>query len=55
MEQSLIQPLTKLSRCPKCNGKLFVDEDIYGRYVLCVSCGYEKNFEKEINKKEDKQ
>ena len=29
----------KLRGCPKCQGDLFLGEDIYGRYLNCVQCG----------------
>ena len=26
--------------CPKCHGDLYAAEDIHGRYVSCIQCGY---------------
>ena len=26
--------------CPKCRGDVVVERDIYGRYELCLYCGY---------------
>ncbi len=26
--------------CPRCNGDLHEDSDVYGRYIACLSCGY---------------
>ena len=26
--------------CPKCNGDLYAGEDVHGRYVSCIQCGY---------------
>ena len=26
--------------CPKCHGDLIAGEDIHGRYVSCIQCGY---------------
>ena len=26
--------------CPKCHGDLYTGEDIHGRYVSCIQCGY---------------
>jgi hypothetical protein len=29
-----------LKCCPRCNGDLWENQDIYGRYLNCVQCGY---------------
>ena len=29
-----------LKRCPRCEGDLYEDSDIYGHYIACVQCGY---------------
>ena len=29
-----------LKECPKCHGDLVAGEDIHGRYVSCIQCGY---------------
>ena len=29
----------KLRGCTKCQGDLFVGEDVYGAYLSCVQCG----------------
>ena len=29
-----------LKQCPKCHGDLYLGEDIHGRYVSCIQCGY---------------
>ncbi len=29
----------KLRGCPKCQGDLYLGQDIYGRYLNCVQCG----------------
>ena len=26
--------------CPKCHGDLIAGEDIHGRYLSCIQCGY---------------
>ena len=26
--------------CPKCHGDLYAAEDIHGRYLSCIQCGY---------------
>ena len=28
-----------LKACPKCNGDIILDSDIYGRYAKCLQCG----------------
>lgn len=29
-----------LKSCPRCNGDLSENQDLYGRYVTCVQCAY---------------
>ena len=29
-----------LKACPKCNGDLFKDSDVYGLYIACMQCGH---------------
>ncbi|MFC1982312.1 hypothetical protein ACFLV5_00755 [Chloroflexota bacterium] len=29
-----------LESCPRCRGNMMFDEDHYGRYELCIQCGY---------------
>ena len=29
-----------LKRCPRCQGDLREESDIYGPYIACVQCGY---------------
>ena len=29
-----------LESCPRCRGNVMIDEDQYGRYELCIQCGY---------------
>ncbi len=29
-----------LKRCPRCKGDLQDNRDIYGRYFVCIQCGY---------------
>ena len=36
-----------LRECPKCNGDLNAEEDIHGRYVSCMQCGYLKDVSSE--------
>ena len=26
--------------CPKCQGKIFIDRDLYGWFVQCLMCGF---------------
>jgi len=26
--------------CPKCHGDLYAAEDMHGRYLSCIQCGY---------------
>ena len=30
-------------KCPKCHGDLIAGEDIHGRYVSCIQCGFLKD------------
>ncbi len=32
----------KYKSCPRCQGDIFIDEDIDGNYIKCLQCGYEK-------------
>ena len=32
-----------LRGCPKCHGDLNAGEDIHGKYVSCMQCGYLKD------------
>ncbi len=27
-------------KCPRCDGDMSVDRDIWGWYTLCIQCGY---------------
>jgi hypothetical protein len=31
--------------CPKCKGKMFIDNDYYGWYLQCLICGFSQDFE----------
>jgi len=33
----------KFKGCPKCHGDLYLNRDLYGRYVTCLQCGYMKD------------
>lgn len=30
----------KMKSCPRCNGDIAIDKDIYGWYEKCIQCGY---------------
>jgi hypothetical protein len=32
----------KLRNCPRCQGDLFLDKDLYGWYEQCLQCGYRR-------------
>jgi len=32
--------------CPKCRGDIHVAEDIFGKYLSCLQCGYLKDLPK---------
>lgn len=36
-----------LRECPKCHGDLNAGEDIHGKYVSCMQCGYLKDVRSE--------
>ena len=36
-----------LKECPKCHGDLNTGEDIHGRYVSCLQCGYLRDLPEE--------
>jgi len=40
------------SKCPKCNGNLFLDKDHYGWYEQCLQCGFTRNVEKTTDRAE---
>ena len=29
--------------CPKCHGDLYLNKDMYGKYISCLQCGYMKD------------
>ena len=33
----------KLKGCPKCQGDLYLTEDMFGKYYSCMQCGYLKD------------
>ena len=32
-----------LKNCPRCSGDLYEETDIYGPYISCVQCGFNKD------------
>lgn len=32
--------MIKFKSCPKCRGDLYLGEDIFGKYLSCLQCGY---------------
>ena len=37
--------MIKFKVCPRCNGDLYLNEDIFGKYLNCLQCGYMKDEE----------
>ena len=35
--------MIKFKLCPRCRGDLYLAEDIFGRYLSCLQCGYLKD------------
>ena len=35
--------MIKLKACPKCHGDLYLNKDMYGKYLSCLQCGYMKD------------
>ena len=33
------------TNCPRCSGSMLMEEDWYGAYSTCLSCGYVHEFE----------
>ncbi|MBI4202687.1 MAG: YheV family putative metal-binding protein [Chloroflexi bacterium] len=33
--------------CPRCQGDMHVVNDLYGRYLECLQCGYEDDLKEE--------
>lgn len=29
--------------CPRCSGDLYEEEDVFGLYVSCMQCGFQKD------------
>ena len=39
----------QLKGCPRCKGDLREDQDQYGRFVICLQCGYHESETKDIS------
>ena len=39
--------------CPKCQGKIYIDSDLYGWFVQCLMCGFSRDLE-ELDMSQDK-
>ena len=39
--------MIKFKFCPKCRGDLYLAEDIFGKYVNCLQCGFLKDLPEE--------
>ncbi len=37
-----------LKACPRCQGDLYRDKDLFGSYVSCLQCGHELNMFEEL-------
>jgi predicted nucleic acid-binding Zn ribbon protein len=40
--------MIKFKTCPKCRGDLYLSEDIFGKYLSCLQCGYLKDVEEPV-------
>jgi Zn ribbon nucleic-acid-binding protein len=36
------------AKCPKCSGKVYLDNDQFGWYEECLMCGYTRNLQKVV-------
>ena len=45
--------LIKFKFCPKCRGDLYLAEDIFGKYVSCLQCGFLKDLPEERPEKRE--
>ncbi|MDP6072737.1 MAG: hypothetical protein QGG34_14465 [SAR202 cluster bacterium] len=34
-----------LKGCPRCQGDMHINEDLYGRYRKCLQCGYMRDLD----------
>ena len=40
-----------LKCCPKCNGDLYEEKDVYGPYIACIQCGHYLTVSEEVDVK----
>ena len=43
--------MIKFKLCPRCRGDLYLAEDIFGRYLSCLQCGYLKDVPNDVVEK----
>ncbi len=41
----VVYAMIKFKVCPRCHGDLYLNEDIFGKYLNCLQCGYLKDLE----------
>ena len=39
---TVVAQVVKKQKCPRCQGKMIPEEDLYGKYETCMMCGYVK-------------
>jgi len=39
----------KLKGCPRCDGDMFIDRDLYGWIEQCIQCGYARDLRSTVN------
>jgi len=39
----------KLKSCPRCDGDMFIDRDLYGWSEHCLQCGYVRDLRSTVN------
>jgi hypothetical protein len=35
--------MIQLKGCPRCRGDLYLNQDMYGKYLNCLQCGYTRD------------
>ena len=38
----------KFRSCPRCDGDIFIDRDLYGWFEQCIQCGYNHDLRKMV-------
>ena len=41
------------TRCPRCGGNIYLEEDYFGSYESCLQCGYDGDTENIIESPEE--